>query len=159
MGATLMLVRNTTAARPLLLLLLLLPRHTTAARPVSLLLLLPRHDTAARPVLLLLLLLLLLPRHYTAAKYHTVVSSLVSASPDPPVPRTTADDKRMRVQGIRRRTRRRPWFFNFVGLALGVGGTDGVFWSRESKLRISQSHSFYIIVAFRKLAENDLNNF
>ena len=157
MGATLMLMRNTTAARPLLL-LLLLPRHTTAARPVSLLLLLPRHATAARPVLLLLLLLLL-PRHYTAAKYHTVVSSLVSASPDPPVPKTTADNKSMRVQGIRRRTRRRPWFFNFVGLALGVGGTDGVFWSRASKLGISQSHSFHNIVAFRKLAENDLNNF
>ena len=54
MGATSMLMRNTTAARPLLL-LLLQQQHTTAARPV---------------------LLLLLPRHATAAKYHTVVPSL-----------------------------------------------------------------------------------
>ena len=49
MGATLMLMRNPTAARPLLL-LLLLPRHGTTARPVLLLLLLPRHSTVARPV-------------------------------------------------------------------------------------------------------------
>ena len=117
-----MLLRNTAAARPLLLLLLLLPRYATAARPVLLLLLLPRHATAARPVLLLLL-----PRHATAAKYHTVVPSLVSASPGPPVPKTTADDKSMRVRGFRRRTRRRPLFPNLVGLVLGVGGTDDVF--------------------------------
>ena len=46
MGATLMLMRNPTAARPLLLLLLL--RHATVARPLLLqLLLLPRHATAA----------------------------------------------------------------------------------------------------------------
>ena len=121
MGGTLMLKRNTTDARPLLL-LLLLPRHVTAARPV-LLLLLPRHATAARPVLLLLLL----PRHATTAKYHTVAPSLASASAGPPVPKTTADDRSMRVQGFRRRTRRRPLFRNFVGLALGVGGTGGVF--------------------------------
>ena len=108
MGATLMLMRNTTAARPLLLLLLLLPRHAIAARPV-------------------LLLLLLLPRHATAAKYHTVVPSLASSSPGPPVPKTTDDYKSMRVRGCRRRTRRLPLFCNFVGLALGVGGTDGVF--------------------------------
>ena len=126
MGATLTLMRNTTAARPLLL-LLLLPRHVTAARPVLLLLLLllPRHAIAARPVLLLLLLLL--PRHATAEKYHTIVPSLVSASPAPPVPKTSADDKSMRIRGFRRRTRRRPLFRNFMGLALGVGGTDGVF--------------------------------
>ena len=106
MGAMLMLMRDTIAARPLLL-LLLLPRHATAARPV--------------------LLLLLLPRHATAAKYHTVAPSLASASPGPPVPKTTADDKSMRVRGFRRRARRRPLFRNFVGLALRVGGTDGVF--------------------------------
>ena len=127
METTLMLMRNITAAR-LLLLLLLLPRHATAARPVLLLLLLPpRRATAARPVLLLLLLLLLLPRHATAAKCHTVVPLLASASPGPPAPKTTADDKSMRVRGFRRRTPRRPLFRTFVGLALGVGGTDGVF--------------------------------
>ena len=124
MGATLILMRNTTAARPLLL-LLLLPRYATAARPVLLLpLLLPRHAIAARPVLLQLLLL---PRHATAAKYHTVVPSLASAPHGPPVPKTTADDKTMQVRGLRRRAHRRPLFRNFVGLALGVGGTDGVF--------------------------------
>ena len=85
-------------------------------------LMLMRITTAARP-----LFLLLLPRHATAAKYHTVVPSLVSASTGHPVPKTTADDKNMRVRGGRRRTRRRPLFRNFVGLALGVGGTDGVF--------------------------------
>ena len=122
MGATSMLMRDTTDARPLLLLLLLLPRHATAARPV--LLLLPRHAIAARPVLLLLLLL---PRHATAAKYDTVVPSSASASPAPPIPKTTADDKSMLVRGFRRRTHRRPLFRNFVGLALAVGGTDGVF--------------------------------
>ena len=105
MGATLILMRNTTAARPLLLLLLL-----------------PRHATAARPVLLLLL------RHAAAAKYHTVVPSLASASHAPPVPKITADDKSMRVREFRRRTHRRPLLFrNFVGLALGVGGRDGAF--------------------------------
>ena len=57
----------------------------------------------------------------------TVVPSLASASPDPPGPKTPADDKSMRVRGFRRRTRRRPLFRNFVGLSLGVGGTDGVF--------------------------------
>ena len=102
-----MLMKNTTAARSLLLLLLLLlPGHTTAARPV--------------------LLLLLLPRHATAAKYHTVVPSLTSTCPGPPVPKTMADDKSMRVRGFRRRTHRRPLFRNFMGLALGVGGTDDI---------------------------------
>ena len=62
MGATLMLMRNPTAARPSLL-LLLLPRHATTARPV-LLLLLPRHATEAR----LVLLQLLLPQHATVAR-------------------------------------------------------------------------------------------
>ena len=46
--------------------------------------------------------------------------------PRPPLPKTTAD-KSMRVRGGSRRTRHRPLFRNFVGLALGVGGTDGVF--------------------------------
>ena len=126
MGATLMLMRNTTATRPLLLLLLLLlPRHATVARPVLLLLLLlPRHPTAAR---LVTLLLLLLSRHATVAKYHIFVPSLASASHGPPVPKITVDDKSMRVRGFRRLTRRRPLFRNFVGLALGIGGTDGVF--------------------------------
>ena len=110
--------------RETMLLLLLLPRHATAARPVLLLLLLPRYATAARPVLLLLMLL---PQHATVAKYHIVVPSLLSASPAPPVPKPTADDKNMRVRGCRRRTCRRSLFRNFVGLALGVGGTDGVF--------------------------------
>ena len=82
-----------------------------------------RNTTAARP----LLLLLLLPRHATAAKYHTVVPSLASASHGPSVPKTTADDKSMRVRGFRRRIHRRLLFRNSVGLALGVGGTDGVF--------------------------------
>ena len=113
-GATLMLMRDPTAARPvllqLLLQLLLLLRHATVARPVLLRLLLPRHATVARPVLLQLLLL---PRHATAA--HT-----------PPVPKTTADDKSMKVRGFRRRTHRRPLFHNFMGLALRVDGTDGV---------------------------------
>ena len=123
MGATLMLMRNTTAARPLLL-LLLLPRHTTAARQVLLLLLLPRgrHATAARPVLLLLLLL---PRHATAAKY--IPSSLRWPLPPPPlpVPKTTADNKSMRIRGGRRRTRGPSLFRNFVGLALGVLRRNG----------------------------------
>ena len=121
MGATLMLMRDATAAR-LLLLLLRLPRHATAARPVLLLLLPPRHAAAAGPVLLLLLL----PRHATAAKNYTVVPLMASASPGPPVPITTADDKSMRIWGSRRRTRRRPLFRNFMDLALRVGGTDGV---------------------------------
>ena len=47
--------------------------------------------------------------------------------PRPPVPKTMADDKSMGVPWFRRRTHRRPLFRNFVGLALGVGGTDGVF--------------------------------
>ena len=101
----------------------MLMRNTTAARPLLLLLLLPPHATAAKPVLLLLLLL----RHATAAKYHTVVPSLASASHSPPVSKPTADDKSMWVRGFRRRTHRRPLFHTFVGLALGVGGTDGVF--------------------------------
>ena len=92
MGATLRLMRDTTAARPLLL-LLRLPWHATASRPVLLLLLPPRHATAAGPVLLLLLL----PRHATAAKNHTVVFFMASASPGPPVPIITADDKSVRV--------------------------------------------------------------
>ena len=46
--------------------------------------------------------------------------------PRPPGPKTTADDKTMRVRRGHRRTHRRPLFRNFVGLALGVGGTDGV---------------------------------
>ena len=121
----LLLPRHATAAKPvLLLLLLLLPRHATVARPVLLLLLLPRHAAAARPVLLLLLLL---PRHATAAKYHIVVPSLASASLAPSVPKTTADDKSMRVRRFRRRSRRRPLFRNSVGLPSGVGGTDRVF--------------------------------
>ena len=114
MGPTLVLVRNPTAARPLLL-LLLLPRHATVARPVLqlllllllrhattaipvllwLLLLLPRHATAARPVLLWLLLL---PRHATAARYHIVIPSLDSDSHGPPVSKTTTDDKSMGVR-------------------------------------------------------------
>ena len=89
-----MLMRDITATRPLLL-LLRLPRHATVARPVLLLLLPPLHATAARPVLLLLLL----PRHATAAKNHTVVPLMASASPGPPVPITTADDKSMRIRG------------------------------------------------------------
>ena len=79
MGATLVLMRVTTAARPLLL---LLPRYTTIARPVLLRLLLPRHATVARPVLQRLLLL---PRHATTAH-------------GPPVPKTTTDDKSMGVR-------------------------------------------------------------
>ena len=71
-------------------------------------------------------LLLLLPRHATAAKYHTVVPLMASASPGPPVSKTTADDKSMRIWGFRRRTRRQPLFRIFMGLALRVGGTDGV---------------------------------
>ena len=110
MGATLMLMRNPTAARPLIL-LLLLPRHATTTRPVLLLLLLLRHATDARPVLLQLLLLL----------------KDATAPAAPPVPKTTADDKSIGVRGFRRRTHRRPLFRNFVGLALRVDGTDGVF--------------------------------
>ena len=45
----------------------------------------------------------------------------------PPVPKTTADYKSMRVRGFRQRTRRRPLFRSFVGLAFGVSGMDGVF--------------------------------
>ena len=45
MEVTLVLMRVTTAARSLLL--LLLPRYTTAVKPVLQLLLLPRHATAA----------------------------------------------------------------------------------------------------------------
>ena len=126
------------SARPLLL-LLLLPRHATTARPVLLLLLLPRHATVARPVLLQLLLL---PKHATAARPVLLASATAeacyrreisyrrpfdgSASHGPPVPKTTADDK-SRARWFRRRTHRRPLFRNFVGLALGVGGTDGTF--------------------------------
>ena len=82
MGATLVLMRVTTAARPCLLLLLLLPRYTTVVKPVLQLLLLLRYATVARP---LLLLLLLLPKHATAAH-------------GPPVPKTTTDDK---IMGVR----------------------------------------------------------
>ena len=99
----------------------MLIRNTTAARLLLLFLLLPQHATAAKPVLLLLL------RHATAAKYHTIVPSLASASHGLPVPKTTADVKSMRVRGFRRRTHRWPLFRNFVGLALGVGATEGVF--------------------------------
>ena len=70
MGATLVLMRDATASRPVLL-LLLSPRYATAPGPV--------------------LLLLRLPRHATAAKNHTVVHLMTSASPGPPVPITTAD--------------------------------------------------------------------
>ena len=93
MEPTLVLVRNPTAARPLL------PRHATVARPVLqlLLLLLLRHATTAIPVLLWLLLLLL-PRHATAARYHIVIPSLDSDSHGPPVPITTTDDKSMGVR-------------------------------------------------------------
>ena len=80
MGATLVLMRVTTAARPLLLLLLL--RYTTVVKPVLQLLLLPRYATVARPVLLQLLLL---PRHATAAH-------------GPSVPKTTTGDKSMGVR-------------------------------------------------------------
>ena len=120
MGAT-VLMRDITAARPLLL-LLRLTRHATAARPVLLLLLSPRYATAPGPVLLLLLL----PRHATAAKNHTVIPLMASASSGPSVPITTADDKSMRIWGSRGRTRRRPLFRNFTSLALRIGGTDGV---------------------------------
>ena len=96
MGPTLVLVRNLTAARPLLL-LLLLPRHATVVRPVLqlLLLLLLRHATTARPVLFRLLLL---PKHATAARYHIVIPSMDSDSHGPPVPTTTTDDKSMGVR-------------------------------------------------------------
>ena len=95
MGPTLVLVRNPTAARPLLL-LLLLPRYATVAIPVLLwLLLLPRHATAARPVLLWLLLL---PKHATAARYRIVILSLDSDSHGPPVPTTATNDKSMGVR-------------------------------------------------------------
>ena len=104
-----MLMRKSTAARPLLL-LLLLPRHATIARPVlQRLLLLPRHATTTRPVLqrLLLLprhattarpLLLLLLRHATPARYHMVIPSLDSDSHGPPVSKTTTDDQSMGVR-------------------------------------------------------------
>ena len=95
MGPTLVLVRNPTAARPLLLLLLLLRHATTAILVLLWLLLLPRHATAARP---LLLWLLLLPRHATAARYHIVIPSLDSDFHGPPVPTTTTDDKSMGVR-------------------------------------------------------------
>ena len=101
----------------------MLMRDISAATPLLLLLLLPRHATAARPVLLLLLL----PWHATAVRYHTFVFSLAPASPGPPVPKLSADNKIMGVRGFHRRTRRRSLFRNSVGLALGVGGTDGVF--------------------------------
>ena len=114
------------AARPLLL-LLLLPRHATVARPVLLLLLLPRYATVARPVLLWLLL----PRHATVARPVLLQLLLLpkhaTAAHAPPVPKTMADDKSMGVRGFRRRTHRRPLFRNFMGLALRVDGTDGVF--------------------------------
>ena len=96
MGPTLVLVRDPTAARPLLL-LLLLSRHATVARPVLQLplLLLLRHATTTIPVLLRLVLL---PRHATAARYHIVIPSLDSDSHGPPVPTTTTDDKSMGVR-------------------------------------------------------------
>ena len=81
-----------------------------------------RGATVARQVLLLLLP----PRNSTVTKYYTVVPSMAFTPPSLPVPKTTADDKSMRVRGFRRRPRRRPLFCNFVGLALGVSGTDDV---------------------------------
>ena len=69
--------------------------NTTAARPLLLLLLLPWNATTARPVLLWLLQL---PRHATAARYHVVIPSLNSDSHGPPVPKTTTDDKSMGVR-------------------------------------------------------------
>ena len=126
MGATLLQMRNPTAARPLLLRLLLL-LHATVARPVLQLLLLPRHATVARPVLLQLLL----PRHTTVARpvllQLLLLPSHATAAHGSPVPKTTADDKSMGVRGFRRRTHRRPLFRNFMGLALRVDGTDRVF--------------------------------
>ena len=109
MGPTLVLVRNPTAAR-LLLLLLLLPWHATTAKPGLLRLLLPRHATVARPVMLQLLLpwhatvarsvllQLLLPRYATVARYHMVIPSLDSDSHGPPAPTATTDDKSMGVR-------------------------------------------------------------
>ena len=160
MGATLMLMRNPTAARPLQL-LLLLPRYVTTTRPVLLLLLLPRHATVARPVLLRLLLprhatvarpvllqLLLLPKYATAARPVLLLLWLLllprhaTAAHGPPVPKTTADDKSMGVRGFRRRTHRRPLFRNLMGLALRLGGTDGVFKSLAGHLEVSQRSLF-----------------
>ena len=154
MGATLVLMRDATAVRPLLL-LLRLTRHATASRPVLLLLLSPRYATAPGPVLLLLRL----PRHAIAAKNHTIVHLMTSVAPDPPVPITTADDKSMRIWGSRRRTRRRPSLRKCMSLALRIGGTDGVLSSRVSDLGVGQGHCFYGIVPFRELAKNDLNDF
>ena len=85
-------------------------------------LMLIRNTTAARP-----LLLLLLPRHATAAKYHTVVPSLASASPAPPRPQNHGRRQEHAGSGVPPAHPRRPLFSNFVGLALGKGGTDGVF--------------------------------
>ena len=68
--------------------------NTTAARPLLLLLLLPWHATTARPVLLWLLLL----RHTNTARYHMVIPSLNSDSHGPPVPKTTTDDKSIGVR-------------------------------------------------------------
>ena len=65
--------------------------NTTAAGPLLLVLLLPWDATTARPVLLWLLLL----RHTNTARYHMVIPSLSSDSHGPPVPKTTIDDKSM----------------------------------------------------------------
>ena len=89
---------------------------------MGVMLMLMRNTTAARPFLLLLL-----PRHATAAKYHTVVPSLASASPAPPFPKPRPTTRACGFGGGHQRARRRPLFRNFVGLALGIGGTDGIF--------------------------------
>ena len=78
--------------------------------------------------------------------------------PRPPVPKSMADDKSMGVRGFRRRTHRRPLFGNFMGLALRVDGTDGVFKFLAGQLGAGQSDCFHDTVTFRELAENDLNN-
>ena len=101
----------------------------TATRPLGLL---PRHAAAAIQVLLLLLL----PWHSTAAKYHTVIPSMVSTPSSPPAPKTTADDKSMRVWDSLRH--RRSLSRNFVSLSLRIGGTDSVLQLRAGNVGVGQ---------------------
>ena len=128
MGATLMLMRDPTAARPLLL-LLLLPRHASVARPVFLQLLLSAEACHRRgtSVAAATAAAACHRREASAAAAAAAAAEACHAAHGPPVPKTTADDKSMGVREFRRRTHRQPLFRNFVGLALRVGETDGVF--------------------------------
>ena len=162
-GSSLVLMRVTTAARPLLLLLLvprystvgrpvllqqlLLPRHATVARPVLLqLLLLPRHATVARPVLQLLLL----PRYATVAR--PVLLQLLL------LPRHATDARPVLLQLLllpRHATVARPVLLQLLLLPRHATAAHGPPVPKTT----TDDKSMGVRWTFRELAENNLNNF